>query len=253
MKYVLDTHCHTLASGHAYSTIGELVDVAKEKGLELIAITEHGPDMPGAPHFYYFGNLKVVPPIIKGVKILKGIEANIIDYDGNVDLNSKRLKKLDIVLASLHEICLKPGSMDENTKAVIGAMNNPLIDIIAHPGNPQYTLDFDLIVEEAAKTNTLIEINNSSFVSSRRGSYENCLYIIRRCKELNIPISLGSDTHYADDVGDFSKAVKLVKEVNFPEELIINTSVDKLLNYLREKGKQPLRDVRADIEGMNTL
>lgn len=252
MKYVLDTHCHTIASGHAFSTIAEIVDVAKEKGLELIAITEHGPDMPGAPHFYYFGNLKVVPPEIKGVKILKGIEANIIDYNGGLDLSTKRLKNLDIVLASLHEICLEPGSTEENTQAVIGAMNNPYVDIIAHPGNPQYSLDYDRIVQEAARTKTLIEINNSSFVSSRRGSYENCLTIVKKCKELGVLISLGSDTHYAEDVGEFGKALKLVEEVSFPENLIINTSVDKLLNYLREKGKQPLRDVRNN-EGMNTL
>lgn len=251
MEFVLDTHCHTIASGHAYSTINEIADVAKEKGLKLISITDHGPEMPGAPHFYYFGNLRVLPPEIKGIKILKGIEANIMDSQGNLDLASNRLKKLDIVLAALHEACIKPGSIRENTGAVIGAMNNPYVDIIAHLGNPQYSLDYDVIVKEAAKTDTLIEINNSSFVSSRRGSYENCLYIIKKCKELGVQVSLGSDTHYAGDVGNFSKALKLVEEANFPQELIINTSVDKLLNYLRNKGKQPLGDVRADMDGMN--
>ena len=191
--------------------------------------------------------------MIDGVKVLKGIEANIIDYEGSLDLPGKYLKELDIVLAGLHEICLAPSSKEENTNAVIGAMNNPYVDIIVHPGNPQYPLDYDQIVEEAAKTKTLIEINNSSFVSSRRGSYENCLYVARKCLELGVPMSLGSDTHYADDVGDFSKAERIVREVGLTEELIINTDTMKLLNYLRQKGKRPLRDVRTDGEGMNCL
>ena len=44
-----DTHCHTIASGHAYSTLSELVQAASKKGLELIAITEHGPSCQGVP------------------------------------------------------------------------------------------------------------------------------------------------------------------------------------------------------------
>lgn len=251
MKFVLDTHCHTVASGHAYSTIAEIADVAREKKLELVSITDHGPAMPGAPHYYYFGNLRVLPPEIKGVKILKGIEANIMDYEGTLDLPPERLKKLDIVLAALHENCVQPGSKKENTKAIIGTMNNPYVDIIAHLGNPQYSLDYDEVVKQAVQTNTLIEINNSSFVSSRKGSYENCLYVAKKCKELGASVSLGSDTHYAGDVGDFTKALKLIEEADLPQELIINTSVDKLLDYLRKKGKQPLKDVRADIDGMN--
>lgn len=252
MKYILDIHCHTVASGHAYNTLFEIVDVAKEKGLELIAITEHGPALPGSPHYYYFGNLRVVPPEIKGVKILKGVEANIIDYKGTIDLPEEYLKKLDIVLASFHDICIDPGTMEENTTAIIGAMKNPLVDVIAHSGNPQFPIDYDRALKVAKETNTLIEINNSSFVATRKGSYENCLYIVKKCKELEIPICLGSDTHYAGDIGEFTKARKLLEEVNFPEDLVMNTDVEKLLKYLKDKGKKPLKDVRANPDEMNT-
>lgn len=47
MKYVLDAHTHTIASGHAYSTIREMAKAASEKGLELLGITEHSMKMPG--------------------------------------------------------------------------------------------------------------------------------------------------------------------------------------------------------------
>lgn len=243
MKFVLDTHCHTIASGHAYSTINEIVEAAKEKGLEMVSITDHGPALSGLPDVYYFSNLKVVPPEIKGIKVLKGVESNIIDSKGSLDLPEEFMESLDIVLAGLHQPCFIPKSKEENTKAVLHAMNNPYIDIIVHPGNPQYELDYDRIVREADRTNTLIEINNSSFIS-RKGSYENCIAIAQKCKELGVRITLGSDTHYAGDVGDFSKIRKILKEVNFPEELIMNTSVEKLIDYLRQKGKSPLRDYK---------
>ena len=48
MNIVLDTHTHTLASGHAYNTMTEIIDAAVQKGLKLLAITEHAPAMPGA-------------------------------------------------------------------------------------------------------------------------------------------------------------------------------------------------------------
>lgn len=244
MKFVLDTHCHTIVSGHAYSTLTEMVEGAKQNGMELIAITEHGPALPSAPHYYYFGNLKVVPPEIQGVKILKGVEANIIDYDGNIDMPETYLKRLDIILASLHDICIEPGTVQENTSAIVGAMNNPDVDIIAHSGNPLFPVDYDKILETAKKTNTLLEINNSSFVATRKGSYKNCYYIAQKCKEMEIPIVIGSDAHYALDAGEFTKARRLLEEVDFPEELIMNTHVEKLIKYLKDKGRTPFHDIR---------
>ena len=58
MRDVLDIHTHTLISGHAYNTIMEMAHAASEKGLELLGITDHAPEMPGGPHRFYFDNLK---------------------------------------------------------------------------------------------------------------------------------------------------------------------------------------------------
>ena len=80
MKYLVDTHTHTVASTHAYSTLQEYVVMAKQKGIKLFATTDHGPDMADAPHFWHFVNLRVIPRIVDGVGILRGIEANIKEY-----------------------------------------------------------------------------------------------------------------------------------------------------------------------------
>ena len=83
MKALIDLHTHTLVSGHAYSTIKENVKAAKLAGLKYIGLSEHAPNMPASPHAYYFQNVHVIPKEIDGVRVIQGIEANILDYDGN--------------------------------------------------------------------------------------------------------------------------------------------------------------------------
>ncbi|MPW26566.1 PHP domain-containing protein [Alkalibaculum sp. M08DMB] len=247
MKIELDTHTHTIACNHAYSTITEIAKEAKKKDLKLVCITEHGPQMPGGPHKYFFANIRVVPNQIDGVKILKGIEANIMNVEGTIDLPDEYEDRMEIVLAGLHEMLLPPGSIKENTKAVINTMNREVVDIITHLGNPVYELNYDDIIKAASDTNTFIEINNSSFVHTRKGSFNNCLSIAEKCKKNNVSISLGSDAHFATDVGDYTEALKMLKSIEFPEELVLNTKVDRLLSYLRGKGKVVLQDPRQNI------
>lgn len=235
MNFVLDVHTHTIASGHAYSTLMENIVSAKERGLELLGVSDHCPNMPGGPHEFYFGNLKTIPPYVNGIRIIKGCEANIINYKGDIDLSLKLQKRMELIIASLHEVCIKPGSRRENTEAFKGAMDNPLVDVIGHSGNPAFPIYEEEVVSYAKEKNVLIELNNGSF-TSRAGSETNCLKIARLCKEYGASIILGTDSHFCTQIGDFSKVASVVNEVGFSEELIMNTSKEKLLNFLKVKG-----------------
>jgi len=82
----------------------------------MFAITDHGPAMKGAPYLYHFGNLRVIPEVLYGVRILKGVEANIIDYSGGLDMPEEYLRRLDFVLASFHDICIEPKTLEEHTR-----------------------------------------------------------------------------------------------------------------------------------------
>lgn len=237
MKYLLDTHTHTVASGHAYSTLMENIKAAHDKGLEMLAITDHGIAMPGGPYIYYFHNLKVIPRVVYGVTVLRGVEANIMDYEGRLDMPEEALKKLDIVIASLHDICIKPGTREENTSALLNAMDNDYVDILGHTGNPEFEIDIDAVVRKAKERDILIEINNSSFVSSRKGSYDNCFKIAKKAKELNARIVIGSDAHICFSIGEFEKADKLIREAGISEDMVMNTSPERLKKYLMNKGK----------------
>ncbi|MCM8710160.1 phosphatase [Clostridium sp. SYSU_GA19001] len=246
MKYVVDTHTHTISSGHAYNTLLENIKEASQNGIELIATTDHGPDMPGGPHKYYFANIKVLPREINGVTVLRGCEANIIDFQGNLDIPDKIQKNLDIIIASLHDVCIRPGSKEGNTKALIGAMENPYVDIIGHCGNPVFPIDEEKVVRAAKEKNVLIEINNSSLMKggAREGSIKTCTRVAKLCKEYGVKIVIGSDAHSCFQVGRFDDAHKMLAEVGMPEELIINTQKDRILKYLKKKGK--LADLKLD-------
>lgn len=236
-KYIIDTHVHTVSSGHAYSTLSDYVEQAKTIGLEMFAITDHGPEMPGASHWYQIANQRVIPDFIDGIRVLKGVEVNIMDYNGTLDIHDDLLEKLDLVIASLHPPCIKPGSKEENTNALINTMKNPNVDIIGHSGNPEYTIDIDAFVKAAKKYNCAIEINNSSDNTSRIGSNENCVAIAKKAKEYGVYIVTGSDAHYKSYLGDFSEVEKIIDVVGIDDDQILNTSIEKLLSFLKSKGK----------------
>ena len=102
MKTLLDVHTHTVASGHAFSTLQEMAVAASEKGLKLLGITEHAPGIPGTCSPIYFRNLHVVPRRIYGVELLLGAELNIIDYKGTIDMGEEYFPMLDIRIAGIH-------------------------------------------------------------------------------------------------------------------------------------------------------
>ncbi len=220
MEYQLDVHTHTLASGHAYNTIMEMAQAAHHKGLKLLGITEHAPMLPGSCDEIYFRNLHVVPRQIHGVELMLGAEVNILDFDGRFDLDKLTLDRIDLRIASMHSLCIKP-----------------YVDIIGHPDDGIYPLDYEAIVEAAKEHNVLLEVNNNSLnpAGARKHTKENIITMLELCKSYGQPVIMNSDAHVFSDVArrDFSEP--LMKELGFPEELIVNRSVEVFKSYLGQK------------------
>lgn len=234
MNIELDVHTHTIASGHAFSTLQEMVKAASEKGLKLYGITEHSPGIPGTCDPIYFRNLHIVPRRMYGVDLLLGAEINILDTEGHIDMDEAMLRILDIRIAGIHSLCYTPGTRAENTRGMINVIANPYINIISHPGDGTAELDFEPIVRASKEYHTLLEINNSSLRPTRNKVHarKNNLEILRLCKQYDVPVILGSDAHISFDIAAYDYVWDLLAETEFPEELIMNTSVEKFRTYL---------------------
>ena len=99
---IADLHCHTVASDHAYSTITEIANAAAAKGFAAVGCTDHGTGIQDAPHMWHFYNLDALPDVISGVRVLRGVEANVMDFTGRLDMEDYVLDRLEIVIASMH-------------------------------------------------------------------------------------------------------------------------------------------------------
>ena len=234
MKIIADTHCHTIASTHAYSTAYENIQEAKKMGLKFIAITDHSGDMPGSPGPWYFENLKVIPKEVDGVGILKGVESNVLNEKGEIDLPTDLTVPLDWVIASIHEpVFFGNHDIDDCTQLWINVAKNPLVNVIGHSGLMNFKYDYEKVIPIFGENGKLIEINNSSF-TVREGSAPNCKKIALLCKKYGVPIIINSDSHFCKQIGRFDKAISLLKEIDFPENLVINANVETFKAYLEK-------------------
>ena len=132
MDNLVDLHTHSVLSKHAYSSLTENIDSAIEAGLKYLGISEHQSDPIGVgAHIYAFSNLSIIPPVYKGLRILKGIEFNILN-DSDLDIEDIDLRPLDFGIASIHGFCYKDDGFINNTENVLRAMNNPHVLVMGH-------------------------------------------------------------------------------------------------------------------------
>lgn len=234
MNILTDLHTHTIASTHAYSTVTENVMQAKKKGLEAIAVTDHSPDMPDGPHMWHFSNLKAVPRQIEGVYVLRGVEADISDIDGTLDMPEEELEHLDVVGASIHKPHYTLRGEVDFTQAYLNALDNKYVDFIGHSGNPDYPYDYERVIKKAMENHQLIEINASSF-HNRKRNIHNCREIALCCKRLGAGICVNSDAHICFSVGGYDPAVQMLEEIDFPYELIMNRRLQTFIDYIKPR------------------
>ncbi|HBD4961640.1 TPA: hemagglutinin repeat-containing protein, partial [Escherichia coli] len=109
-------------------------------------------------------------------------------------------------------------------------------------GNPKYEIDVKAVAEAAAKHQVALEINNSSFLHSRKGSEDNCRAVAAAVRDAGGWVALGSDSHTAFTMGEFEECLKILDAVDFPPERILNVSPRRLLNFLESRGMAPIAE-----------
>ncbi len=245
MEIKTDLHIHTIASTHAYSTVMEYVAVARERGLEAICFTDHGPGGEDSPHIWHFPCQLSIPRQFGTLNVLYGAECNLMNMNGDLDLSPKELDRLDLVIGSYHDDSVEIANGVEYLQLLCAGLKNPYVDIMGHAGRVLFP-DFDerAFVVAAKEAGKLIEINNHTleprYAPKFGGNWPHCRNIIAACKELSVPIVVNSDGHFCYDVGDYSNALALLKEYDFPYELIVNRSYATLMEYLDKRPRKRL-------------
>ena len=238
MRLIADTHAHTIASGHAYSSLKEMAYAASKNGLEVLSLTEHAPQMPGSCQEIYFRNFNVIPREMHGVKLLLGTELNIMNPNGDLDLSESLCRNLDIVIASIHSPCYGlDHTREENTKAYTAVMKKPYVDIIGHPDDGRYEIDYEALIQGAKEYGKVLELNNHSMDPdcNRQNAVENDTVMLNLCKKYQVPVVMDSDAHFDLLIGEFDRARDLLEKLDFPEELVLNRSVDAIRKYVNRK------------------
>ena len=180
---------------------------------------------------------------MNGVEVLRGVEADIIDLQGNIDMPETITGPyLDIVLAGFHDSTGYTGTtLEENTAAMVAAIKNPQVHIISHPGNPKYPVNIEEVVLAAKNYNKALELNNHSFVA-RPNSFPYCTQFAKLAKKHKVMVAINSDAHICYNVGDNERALAMAMKEGIPFSQIINSTaggVYEYLNWHKKQAEQP--------------
>ena len=233
--FQFDPHMHSIASGHgSHDTITDLAKQAVSKHLNMIGVTEHGPATMHSGRVAYFRGLSHAPKKRCGIEILNGVELNILDFKGKVDLSDDILETLDYAIISMHPQNIKSGDIEQNTFAYVYAMMHPKVKIIGHADDTKYPVDYEALMVAAKHLGVVFEINNSSLSPDgyRGNTKDNVRTILELSKKYDHPIVLSSDSHGKKNVGNFEYAMAMIKEVDFPDRLILNYSSKDFKSFI---------------------
>jgi len=230
-----DIHTHCIASGHgSHDTITDMARAAAERSLRVLGLSDHGPATPGAADSSYFRNLLLAERKRFGVQLFYGAELNILNENGDVDLDDSLIRALDYAFISIHPQTFRAGTADSNTTAYIHAMKHPGIRFLGHPDDGRFPVDHERLLSAARENHIYPEINNASLMPDayRADGLRNSMRILSLCKKMQLPILLSSDSHGKKHIGDMKYIMPLLVECDFPQRLIINSDLELLYRIL---------------------
>jgi DNA polymerase (family 10) len=224
------------------NSIEEMVEEAIKIGLKYICITDHTKSLAvtgGLDETKLLKQMAYIDELNKKYKgkitILKGAEVNI-QKDGKLDISDEVLSKLDFVGAAIHTHFNLPKSIQ--TERLIKAMQNPHVDCIFHPTGrvinkrPPYEIDIDKVIEEAKKTNTILEIDAYPDRLDLRDEH------IKKCVEKGVKMVIDSDAHSFLHYQYLDLGVSQARRGFATAKDILNTmEVDEFLKSLPKRKK----------------
>jgi len=228
-----DLHLHSIRSTCGYHTLLEIVEIIKKRGLKGFALTDHSPAL-DTPKAHFAVLLKRMPAVVGGLRVFKGIEASILNVDGDLDLPEITGHRYEIVLAGLHSHDLFATSQgkEKNTRALVNAMRRyPCINIIAHPSFTPLPVDIDAITDVALETGTALEINNARLGLGR--VEDDCMSrMLELARDKGTQLAVNSDGHVFSEMGVFDNSIALLEKFGMDRLTIVNRTLESTRAFL---------------------
>ena len=221
-----DLHVHSTWSGDGRSSLEDMVAAAAARGLEYLAMTEHGEDLAinGLSREEVAAQAEVIADLASeypDTTILHGSELNI-DRDGGLDYDDDYLLGFDWCVASVHSHFDLP--IAEQTARIIRVMENPAVNVIGHltgryiGKRPGIELDVDAVLEAAGETGTGIEIN------SHLHRLDAPAEILRRAGDFpDVVFVVSTDSHHTTELSNVEWGVRLARRGWVDKRRIANT------------------------------
>ncbi len=239
-----DIHVHSNWSDGRMS-LEEIARAAADKGLEYVAVCDHSPALPitrGLDPERLAAQAEAIDALNAaggGAWLLKGIEVDILP-DGSLDLPDAALKRLDLVVASVHTSLGQ--SEEEMTARILRAMEHPHVDVIGHPTGrklgqrPPYAVNVDALIQKAAETGTMLEINASPARMDLSADHA------RKAIDAGVTLVMSSDAHGLDELGNFSYGLMAARRAWVePRHLLNCRSLSEIRDWLRRPKAERVR------------
>jgi DNA polymerase (family X) len=238
-----DLHSHTTLSD-GRSSLEDMARAAEARGYEYLAVTDHsathgfGNDVQADELLRQVERVRDLNESLDSLRVLAGTEVNI-GTDGSLDYDDEVLAELDWIVASVHT-SFRIGE-ESMTERMMAAMDHPLVDVIGHPTGRKilrrapYAIDLERVVEHAAKTGTMLEINANP---DRRDLSD---VHARLAAEAGVPIVIDSDAHSARTLSVIRYGVATARRGWLTPENVANTRPWKELDKLRKRARTSSR------------
>lgn len=242
--FIGDYHTHSAVSDGKGSVLDNAL-AAKKRGLKEIAATDHGFYIVGDGRRNLVGRRKKSYEELKeecaqataltGVKVLAGIEADILSPEGDLDLPESEMEKVDYLIAGFHKFAMpkkvsvffkmyfvtffngliptSKKAKERNTAAVIAAIKRYPIKVLTHPGH-SLKVDVGAVARACAEKGVLVEIN-AKHLDEFKGEWA-------VLAESGANFVVNSDAHRPSEVGDLENAFRVATENGIPSERIVN-------------------------------
>jgi putative hydrolase len=229
---MVDLHVHTIESDCGIHTLLEILELARQKGMSLVAITDHdfGRGTRIRVQSYRF------PKEWNGVRVLTGIELSVRD-GGQVQIPDKvRMEDLDLCLlafnAEVRTIRDDPVRCTDELESVL--RNNPFVDILAHPTIQGFDLDHERTASLLSRYGVAMEVNNCS-LRYAKADREATLDLLQKCIHHGVQVAVSSDAHTATELGGDEMALPLLEEAGLPDELLLSKNAERVLAFVEKR------------------